>query len=675
MVISSFFISWIIFIFVLEYSPCKSKGINMNNDLKIIKKYYGENMMHLCRELFPTILETEGLLSKIMLDTFAPNRFLYDDIKENKKTEAFKNYIYKLSNLSDKEIVKTNKTPEELLDEAGYYLYECKTEKDIQYFKKYYETKEELCTFNGGRLDYCHVFFAVKKDIDNIKRKDFKNPKRDDEYGTSVISIQFTKVNNTLSIKNRYNHTVSNPDATFSNNLENIIEGLTESFEKKYDLNINQNTSKDFELKNYVKANDGKYYKYNYEEDNIYYCPSNIIIDNFEVKQLEKEKYILLDYFILDLVHKKIYLYDEGIEDSFVDGLKNIKKINIIKLPNTEEKEIELILEEGNRVIIKIDKVNEIIEYTNNNLTEIGNYFLYFNNHLKRIDLSNLEYCGNYFLHDNIALESAHLPKLKEVGNYFLQNHQNLKNLYAFELRKVGNGFLERNVNLYEIVAPKLKEVGDDFFSQNIYLTGFNAPKLEKIGDYFLNDNNILNYINLPCVKTIGTCFLCNNSALKDICLPKVETVGNSFMYFNTELKSVTFPKLKKIGNEFLGKNTSLDVINFPSVIEIGHHFLYNNENLREIYLPQIKFIGEFFLYRAKKIKTLEFSKLRIFGECVLMHNKSKIKLYAPKLKTTIYNPKIKKVDNLYELNETSIQKFKRVFSVESSKQKVKTKY
>ena len=79
----------------------------MNKDLKLIKKYYGENMMHLCRELFPTILETEGLLSKIILDTFAPNRLLFDDMKENKKTEAFKNYIYKLSNLSDKEIVKT----------------------------------------------------------------------------------------------------------------------------------------------------------------------------------------------------------------------------------------------------------------------------------------------------------------------------------------------------------------------------------------------------------------------------------------------------------------------------------------------------------------------------------------------------------------------------------------
>ena len=28
----------------------------MNSDLKIIKKYYGEKMMHLCRKNFSTIL-------------------------------------------------------------------------------------------------------------------------------------------------------------------------------------------------------------------------------------------------------------------------------------------------------------------------------------------------------------------------------------------------------------------------------------------------------------------------------------------------------------------------------------------------------------------------------------------------------------------------------------------
>ena len=36
------------------------------DDLKLIKKYYGENMMHLCRTLFPTILETKGLLFSLL---------------------------------------------------------------------------------------------------------------------------------------------------------------------------------------------------------------------------------------------------------------------------------------------------------------------------------------------------------------------------------------------------------------------------------------------------------------------------------------------------------------------------------------------------------------------------------------------------------------------------------
>ena len=30
------------------------------DDLKLIKKHYGEKMAHLCRDLFPTLLEEEG---------------------------------------------------------------------------------------------------------------------------------------------------------------------------------------------------------------------------------------------------------------------------------------------------------------------------------------------------------------------------------------------------------------------------------------------------------------------------------------------------------------------------------------------------------------------------------------------------------------------------------------
>ena len=53
------------------------------NDLIKIKKYYGENMMHLCRELFPTILEQENLLFSLLDNNFAHSKFLYDDIIEN----------------------------------------------------------------------------------------------------------------------------------------------------------------------------------------------------------------------------------------------------------------------------------------------------------------------------------------------------------------------------------------------------------------------------------------------------------------------------------------------------------------------------------------------------------------------------------------------------------------
>lgn len=48
----------------------------MNNELKQIKKRYGENFSHLCRQLFPTILENEGMLLEILTEHFEYNNFL-----------------------------------------------------------------------------------------------------------------------------------------------------------------------------------------------------------------------------------------------------------------------------------------------------------------------------------------------------------------------------------------------------------------------------------------------------------------------------------------------------------------------------------------------------------------------------------------------------------------------
>ena len=96
----------------------------MNEDLKKIKKVYGEKMAHLCRELFSTLLEINGLLYSLISSKFAPNKFLYDDLINQEMVNEFKNYIYSLYDIEKKEI-KVIKNPFELMKEAGYTLYKC----------------------------------------------------------------------------------------------------------------------------------------------------------------------------------------------------------------------------------------------------------------------------------------------------------------------------------------------------------------------------------------------------------------------------------------------------------------------------------------------------------------------------------------------------------------------
>ena len=447
----------------------------MTNDLKVIKKKYGENMSKLCNKLFASLLEVDNLLPSLLLDHFYPSHYLCDDIINNNLVGEFKNYIYSLVDVEKMERTDIGLSPKELLNIAGYTLYECKTEEDIQQFKKYYHPKEALCTFNGNRLKECHVFFAVKKDVDLIKREDFEKPLRQDRYGTSVISIQFTKDGtNTLSIKNRYNHTVNNPDATFSNNLDNIIPGLTKAFEREYDL-IQKYVTDYFEIPNYVFIK-GKYYKYNLEENNIYYCPDNVIIDKNKLKKYDKEKYILMDYFILDLVNKRIRIYDEYLYDSFVDTIDDIKKIEIVNEKNN--KKIKIIPKKGEAVIIILDKQNNIISYTNNNIINLKQCFLINNIKLKELFIPNVLKIADNCLMSNLDLEILFAPNLKEIGNFFLLINKKIKELDLPNVEKINKGFLTYNESLEKINIPNLVKIGQFNFLKN---------KHDLLNDEFIN--------------------------------------------------------------------------------------------------------------------------------------------------------------------------------------------
>ena len=258
-------------------------------ELKRIKKIYGERFKNLCRDMFPDILEQEGRLLSILENTFSHNcNSLYQSIVENFLEIDFRDLIYgrQLEITEQKEqVVEENRTPYEILDEVGYNLYECKTEEDIQSYRKYYAPGEVLCTiYNGGRLATRDCFFAVRKDVDKIRRENFTNPDKQDEYSTSVLGIQFTRdEHSAVQIISRYNHTVNNPNCTFCNNLDRLASGLKQSFtnllkERGIDLKQSQLDEELFEIPGYTLAVDGKYYKYNMEIDGEYFCPDNIVI-------------------------------------------------------------------------------------------------------------------------------------------------------------------------------------------------------------------------------------------------------------------------------------------------------------------------------------------------------------------------------------------------------------
>lgn len=547
------------------------------NDLKLIKKHYGEKMMHLCRELFPTILETEGKLFSIISEHFAHSRFLYEDIINNHMEVEFKDYIFSFIDVSKKEDQKELiQTPKELLDEAGYELFECHNEEEIQAFKKYYAKDEELCTFRGGRLERCYVFFAVKKDVNKIRREDFTSPKRQDEYGTSVISIQFTKdSSNTLSIKNRYNHTVNNPDATFSNDLDNIIPGLTESFNEHYHLHANRGI-KGFELPWYVRAKDGKYYRFNDEKDNRYYCPNNIIIDNFEVHEYNKSQYLVMDMFVLDLTKKKFfsnvrerYYEIDSSTRAFMKSIGTIDSIRIENEKNTGNKDVII----NDDIIIGINNKNQIIKYINNKVDEIENGFLAENRTLEYLELNRVEKIGNFFLYHNMMLKELKLPTVVRIGRRALYSDESLERIYLPKVRQIDHEFARNTPDLTSAYLPLLEYIGEESF----YHTGLemiDLPSVKYIPANVFSHAPNLRILNIPKATEINHRAVMFVKNLEKINADNVEIIGKNVLYGAEKLKKVGFPKATVVGDAFLLQATDIEEVYMPNINEESYNML-----------------------------------------------------------------------------------------------------
>lgn len=221
------------------------------------------------------------------------------------------------------------------------------------------------------------------------------------------------------------------------------------------------------------------------EIDGNYYCPGNVIIDHGDVIKLEPEKQELIDYFILDKENKTLSLYDISLgRDSFIDGFKNIDSIEMANNNNSEQKTKTITIKEKSSdkpITIEINKEsNSIIGYTNENLTNLGDNFLGYNEKLSKLVAPNVTCIKYGVLQNNKGLEKFEAPNLKEIGDCFLRYNVQLSNIEVPNVTYIGNDVLENNKSLKKIDAPNAEWIGSYFLTNNTKLSELYVPNLTK---------------------------------------------------------------------------------------------------------------------------------------------------------------------------------------------------
>lgn len=222
-----------------------------------IKKQNGEAVSHVIRDAI--LLDIPNIIHIL--------QYAGRDPVEVRNLVPIIREIYKQTKPS---AYQSDESPLKLLEKAGYRAWVVTNEEEKNRIAKYYRENERICTLNDPhRHENYFMIHAVKFNADDIKPSD--TPQREDEYGTSVISIQIAKPKGGfISIKNRYNHTVPSPDSTFNNDPDRIYPGLSDSLKKFFHVDFNTTGAQI--PNNFIIVHD-QLVRFNYEINNIYFGP------------------------------------------------------------------------------------------------------------------------------------------------------------------------------------------------------------------------------------------------------------------------------------------------------------------------------------------------------------------------------------------------------------------
>ena len=586
--------------------------------------------------------------------------------------EPIMRYLVSLKNIQI-EAQAVHKDPITLLNEAGYDAYYADTLEKQNAIKKYYAPGEELCTFRDPhRFQKYHIINAVRKDIDDIKREDFLGKeKREDKYGTSVLSIQILKTGGFISIKNRYNHKVENPDNTLDSNPDNIMRGLSDAI--RHHLHVDFSSQKVALPENFIEIQ-GKIVHYDFEYNDIYFG-DGFYVQNGEIHSVDKDKEILMDHFIFNTKTKTLtdledygeamtpdglYHYPADPED--IDSLPDVlmkeikgKKIQVTKEKTQDPKDRFYFIKADGQPIISVlnGRLNGLYLPTTEQISRrfgsgcralktflapalqiVGNRFLTSSpitdfdapllkqvgdsflceNRLENLDFPLLEKAGNSFLSNSWKLSSLSLPRLQEVGSRFLTNPYSLTDLNAPALRTMGHYSLDDARKLQKLSLPSLQTVDDFVLDHAEKLTSIECPKLKSAGYAFLQCSKNLTSLSLPSLQTAKDGFLCNAHNLTSLDCPKLKTMGRDCLYDATSLTSLCLPALQEVGDQFLRSNTVLDTLDCPELKTVGGSFLERNMKLETLNLPSLTQAGDFFLLSNNSLLFINCPQLRGVG-------------------------------------------------------------
>ena len=491
--------------------------------------------------------------------------------------------------------------PLTLLDMAGYHAFVVKTEEQKNSIQGYYRPNEQICTLRDPRrhINY-YMIHAIKKEVlgdDKLPESEWhikpsKTPRREDEYGTSVISIQILKTGGVISIKNRYNHTLKteHPDFTFNNNPDNIIQGLSDSLRKYFHVDF---TTTHARLPNNFQMVLDQAVRFDYEIDNIYFGP-DYYFSGSTITKLKDNGSQLLFYrgFMLDMSHDNSRIISiAGHHMAFCDALNEYIHGKKIKVTGAKGSTKTILLNGERFMDITDGKITFInaptfdkVSLVNDGVKLSGN--LDFSG-VKKLDLYGVDLSDVTSIKFNPNADTINVGHgLKLFGDL---DFSGVKELYCSD---IGTDFtnvtsVKFNPNAYKIwMEPGLKLSGAFDFSgvQELMMNGADFTNVTSVK--FNPDAKTNPLITLTDAKLSGDL---DFSGVCTLLLSRADFTNVTSVKFNSNAREINLEGTKLSGNlDFSGVEVlNLDKADLTNVTNIKF-----NPNAPDIVLCGTKLFG-----------------------------------------------------------------------------------